>query len=86
MTAWQIIATYYAVGVVGGTVLGLCRPFTASRAGAIAVGAVVGVVFYTGIGISMDRGFSLSTLGTGAVIGVPMGAYLANHWWRKGET
>lgn len=82
MTAWQIAATYYAVGAVGGTLLGLWRPFTRTRAGATAVGALVGTVFYTGVGISMDGGLSRSALVGGMVIGVPMGGFLAFRSWK----
>ena len=81
MTTWQIIATYYVVSCVGGIVLGLCRPFTAKRWGATVVGALIGTLAYTGVGISMDHTLSTSTLIIGVLVGVPAGAFVAYRSW-----
>ena len=82
MATWQIIATYYATGTAAGVLLGLWRPYTRARLGAIAVGSLVGTAVYTGVGLSMT-GVSTSTLVMGAIIGVPMGALLGNSWWKE---
>jgi hypothetical protein len=81
MTVWQIIATYFTVAAVGGTLLGLFRPFTAQRRGATVTGAVIGTFVYVGVSISVEGRFSASALLIGAVVGVPMGGYLAHGWW-----
>ena len=82
MTAWQIIEVYYATACVAGLILGVCRPFTQKRVGAIAVGAALGTAVYTGIGISLD-GVSSSTFLLGAFVGVPMGGLAGNGHWKR---
>ena len=81
-TAWRIIGSYYATAVVAGTLLGLWRPYTRTRAGAIAVGCLVGTAVYAGVGIGME-GVSRSTILFGAVIGIPMGGFLGNREWKQ---
>lgn len=82
MTVGEIVGAYYATAVVVGTLLGLCRPFTRTRPGAMAVGSLVGTALYSGIGVSMD-GFKPSTFLMGAIIGIPMGALLARKFWKQ---
>jgi hypothetical protein len=53
MTAWQMIAGYYAAAIVSGVLLALLRPFADRRYGALLVGALVGASIYGAIGVAM---------------------------------
>ena len=73
LNAWQIMATYYVVGVSGGCLAGALRPLASSRWRAAIVGAVIGVLGYTAIGVVMEPKASWSVLQSGLVLGVPIG-------------
>ena len=53
-TAWEIIRTYFAAALVVGSLVGLLRPITRCRAGAVTLGMVGGFLGYSAIGIAMD--------------------------------
>jgi hypothetical protein len=76
MSAWQIIATYYGTGLVGGLVLGVCWPLTRTSWGAVALGSMIGALVYAGVGISMDGALSWKALGEGLILGVPIGGFV----------
>jgi len=76
MSAWSIIATYFAVGLPGGAALGLLRPLTRSALGVAFVGWIVGTLVYAGIGIAM-KGFDWQRLVDGMVLGALVGPVAA---------
>jgi hypothetical protein len=77
-----VIVTYLSAGVVGGVLLGLGRPLLRWRLGSVVVGALVGIAFYTAIGISVD-GIRLETFVLGAAIGVLGGGLAGAFWWER---
>lgn len=76
MSAWSIIATYFAVGLAGGVALGLMRPLTRSALGVACIGWVIGTLFYGGIAIAM-KGFGRQQLVDGMVLGALAGPIAA---------
>jgi hypothetical protein len=76
MSAWQIVAAYYAAGLLGGVVLGLFWPLTRTSWGAVALGSIIGVIAYAVIGMSMHGAFSWQSLHDGMILGVPIGGFV----------
>lgn len=54
MTTWTIIGTYYVAALLIGTLIGLLRPLTRWRPGAVALGLIGGFIGYSAVGIAMD--------------------------------
>jgi hypothetical protein len=76
MSAWSIVATYFAVGLAGGIALGLLRPLTRWALGVAFVGWVVGTLVYGGIAIVM-KGFNRQQVIDGMVLGALVGPIAA---------
>lgn len=53
-----VIATYFAGALTAGTIVGMMRPLTATRLGAIVTGAIAAVPVYLGFGIAVDGWFT----------------------------
>ena len=73
LSAWQIIATYYAVGLAGGVITGLFWPLSRTLCGAVILGSLVGTVVYIGVGIGMHGAVSWQSVEDGMILGVPIG-------------
>jgi hypothetical protein len=67
-----IVAIYYAVALVGGSVLGLLRPFTRGKLGGFVVGSFIGFIAYGGAGL-MIKGVGLLMVPVALVLGVAVG-------------
>ncbi len=78
VTTGTIIVTYFAAGTVAGGLVGLLRPLTRSRVGAVVVGALAGIIVYTAISVAMD-GWANIDLVFGAICGIPVGGALGYH-------
>lgn len=76
LTTWQIIATYFAAAAVGGLVLGVLRPLAATRDGAVIIGAVIGTIFYSAVGIALDGSISSDSFIISAIPGILVGGAL----------
>ena len=83
-TTWRIIRVYFAAGLLGGLLVGWMRPFTSRRWGAIAVGALIGVVVYGSAMLATDMPASAVPF-IALVAGVPMGALLGNKHWKEAQ-
>jgi hypothetical protein len=75
VTTGTIIGTYFAAGTVAGGLVGLLRPLTRSRVGAVIVGALAGIIVYTAISVGMD-GWANIDLVFGLICGIPVGGAL----------
>lgn len=80
----QVVGGYCAGAVLGGLLLGACRPLTRSREGAKVVGALVGAATYCALAVGL-YGWSRATLALGACIGAPFGFIAGLHFYEKAE-
>ena len=84
--AGKVLVLYLALAIVGGVVLGVCRPMLRTRGGTLAVGAFVGAAMFVGLGISADAAEvgRARLLGIfvvlGAVVGALTAAYMRARW------
>ncbi len=72
MTAWEIIGAYFIAAGLVGALIGLLRPITRWRVGAIVLGILGGAISYSVIGVAMDgwEGFQWwIAAGPGAFVG-----------------
>jgi hypothetical protein len=76
LTAWQIIGLYFAAAAVGGLVLGMLRPHTATREGAVFVGACIGTIAYSAAGIALEGRLSSSSFLVSVIPGIIVGGVL----------
>ena len=76
LTPWQIVATFFVAGSLCGLILGVFRPVTESRFGALVVGWVVGTMTCGSIEIAMF-GFSEAIVIMSAILGLLTGGGLA---------
>jgi hypothetical protein len=72
-SAWHIIGLYYATGFGGGLLAGGMRPLLRYRAGAVALGTVVGSGFSMLVWYSLYRPEDVSLVAS-AVLGAVLGA------------
>ena len=72
LTTPVIVALYYALAVVGGSVLGLLRPFTRSKLGGFIVGSFIGIIVYGGAGF-MIKGVTLMMAPVALILGIAIG-------------
>ena len=78
LNTWIIIATYFALGLVGGVTIGLLRPLLRWGLGAAFVGFVIGTIIFLGIGVAQD-GWSRGVLNKALILGAlsgPLTAFL----------
>lgn len=85
VTLGSVLLSYLFGGLAGGLVVGLLRPLTSRRLGAIAVGIIAATLVFVGIGIAVwgwltrwDRD-SWLTLATTSII---FGVYGGNMLWK----
>ena len=79
LTPLQIVFLYAVAGILGGSLLGLLRPYCGSRLGAFLVGAVIGIMSYGVIGITMS-GVSAQAFAGALVLGIIVGGGLGVVW------
>jgi hypothetical protein len=72
LTTPGIVAIYYALAVVGGSVLGLLRPFTRSKFGGFIVGSVIGTLVYGAAGLAI-KGADLLMVPVAFILGIAIG-------------
>ena len=53
LTTPRIIALYYLLALIGGSVVGILRPFTKSKLGGFVVGSIIGTLVYGGAGFAI---------------------------------
>ena len=78
LNTWIIIATYFALGLIGGVTIVLLRPLLQWGLGAAFVGFVIGTLIFIGIGVAQD-GWSREALTDGVMLGAisgPLTAFL----------
>ena len=71
MSVSQVIAAYYAAGLIAGTGAGLLRPLTRWRIGTFVMGAIVSTLVYATVGFTM-YGWS-SALWIAPILGLSTG-------------
>jgi len=72
LTTPAIVALYYALAIVGGSVLGLLRPFSRSKFGGFIVGSIIGTLVYAGAGLAI-KGADLLIVPVALILGVAIG-------------
>jgi hypothetical protein len=72
LTTPGIVAIYYALAVVGGSVLGLLRPLSRSKFGGFIVGSVIGTLVYGGAGLAI-KGADLLMVPVALILGIAVG-------------
>jgi hypothetical protein len=76
MSAWQIVAAYYAAGLLGGLVFGVLWPLSRTSWGAVVLGSLIGVIAYAAVGMIMHGALSWQSVHDGMVLGVPIGGFV----------
>ena len=88
---WLVIATYFASGISAGLVVGILRPWTRRRIGAVLVGIVAAVPVGIAIGLAYDmtsqQHFSWLVLLLFTVIAGPLGGWIrwSQTWGRASD-
>ena len=82
MSTWQVLGSYYAAGVIAALALRLLWPLTRWRAGAFAVGTVIGTMTYGVIMFALG-GWSWSSAWLATIPGTLVGGGLGAHWFSK---
>jgi hypothetical protein len=80
-----VILSYFAMGILGGLLLGVFRPFVQRRSGATILGIIIGVMVYFIAGLVAVGREVLSPAGFGValVLGTVAGGYLGHSTWNK---
>ena len=77
---WLVIASYFASGISAGLVVGLVRPWTRRKVGALFVGIVaavpVGIALQLAYDTAAQRSFSWLMLVEFAIIAGPLGGWI----------
>jgi hypothetical protein len=72
ISTWGAIAIYYGLSLIGGSAVGLLRPFTRSKLGGFAVGWFIGFLVYGSIGIIIE-GVTPLTAFVALILGLSVG-------------
>lgn len=86
VTLLSVVVTYVTIGVVGGGIVGVLRPFTATRPGAHAVGFIVGLLGAAGIVVLVAGSpltWQVPEWGTIAVVGSAAGWLVGSELWKR---
>ncbi len=84
-TLGEAIVGYVLGGLVGGVLLGLLRPLTARRWGAVFVGILVGVPAVGAVVLPIEgppSAWDQADLFAVVVLGTILGAFGGNHYWK----
>jgi len=76
LTTPRIIALYYLLALVGGSVVGIFRPFAKSKLGGFAVGSLVGTLIYAGAGFAIKDVEWQFMIPTALILGLAVGGTL----------
>lgn len=71
----KIIALYYLLGLAGGSVVGILRPFTKSKLGGFVVGSIIGTLVYGGAGFVIKDVEWQFMLPAALVLGLAVGGH-----------
>lgn len=85
-TLWGIMAVYLTGGVLGGTLLGVLRPFTKRRMGAIFAGVAVLIPLFTAIWATVagpSAAWRSDALEGILFCSASLGAFLGNYIWMR---
>lgn len=86
VTLMAVIVTYIGIGIFGGAVVGLMRPFTGTKIGAYAVGFVTGFLAAFGIGFLVAGSpvsWQLPEWGTIPIFGSVAGWVIGSELWKR---
>ncbi len=72
LSTWAIIAGYYLSASIAAVALAILRPLGKTRLGSYILGAVIGFLVYSSIGVLVD-GFTAQNFIIGAVAGLAVG-------------
>jgi len=81
-----VILGYFAMGVIGGLLVGVFRPLTQRRIGATILGMIIGIVVYSIAGfvaIGEKEFLSLPGLVPALVLGTVIGGLSGHSTWNK---
>lgn len=86
VTLLSVVVTYVTIGVVGGGIVGILRPFTRHRLGAHAVGFIVGLLGAAGITVVLAGSpltWEVPQWGSIAVVGSAAGWLVGSELWNR---
>ncbi len=81
-----VILGYFAMGVVGGLLLGVFRPLTQRRIGATILGIIIGIAVYSIAGfiaLGEKKFLSPPGLGSALILGTIIGGLFGHNSWAR---